>query len=509
MGPKSIKLTSTTDAELALEKRYELLRKKKEEKAAKQAPADTAAAKQGGAAAGGIGFRGARGADDVKDVPPAKEPVAVDTGRMLGGGQIFTAVNAEGEVTKAPGYSIQPTRAKGESQLMPKPDNRLPIPMPRALFASAVADSQAGGGAAAAVERASTATPAPASGTLSAFERTKLILAKEAQKKRPSSPVSRAALNDMLPASHNGTGAAAAAGDGEGADGTRTEKDAPMLAREHAAVLLASKSLGGSERHGIARDFPNGIDIESSDITGDGVGGGGTRRKGGALVHKVPVMMRPAVRAAELVFHKRARNNDAWVPLGDSRMVGTVDDYVADGVGERESKEGREVFVGDLPDNCTIEAVASALYRFGHVNIVRVMEARNFGFVTFADRDGAAKAVEACRAACPSGGGNPVVVVGHVITVDYARGALPGWKFGDSFGGEEKSKEHKYIADIRSKAAEEYQKLDGSSGGGGGGGCDSSGGTFGGGRSVARAGVRFGCDSGHKSTRDLVVYDDI
>jgi hypothetical protein len=156
-------------------------------------------------------------------------------------------------------------------------------------------------------------------------------------------------------------------------------------------MLLADKisgSSGGGGSGGVGSSF-GGAHV--------GDGGGAADVSGKPWVRKAPVMKRPAARAAEATSHKRPRDDDAWDPAPPGDAGGGDDVGVVAGGGERESKDGREVFVGDLPDNCTIEAVASALYRFGNVNSVRVMDARNFGFVTFADREGATKAIEAGR----------------------------------------------------------------------------------------------------------------
>jgi hypothetical protein len=79
------------------------------------------------------------------------------------------------------------------------------------------------------------------------------------------------------------------------------------------------------------------------------------------------------------------------------------------------------VFVSDLPEACVAESLASALYRFGNVDDARVVEGRRFGFVTFAEPEGAAKAVRASQAAA-AGEGNSVVVANQTVTISFARG---------------------------------------------------------------------------------------
>jgi hypothetical protein len=176
MAPK-VKVAAKTDAEVGLASKFELLRKKKEEKAAKQkAAADAAAATpsgggtaSAGAAGAGAGYggggAGAGAADDGMEAPAAKELAAAPS--------FPKAAVADAGRLKLPGQLMAPKPMGGAiAKPLPKTDNRLPaarVPMPAALAASAVAPTPAGGGAS-----------TDGGGALSALERTKLILAKEA-----------------------------------------------------------------------------------------------------------------------------------------------------------------------------------------------------------------------------------------------------------------------------------------------------------------------------------------
>jgi hypothetical protein len=430
-----------TDAELALEKRYELLRKKKEEKAAKKAAADSTASKHGGASlSGAAGLT--KASEDATEVP-ALEVLSKPAVAKLPE-HIAATLSGQREQTSAALAPVALPKTVGVSKLMPKKDNRLPGA--QTPSGSTLVPHQTTGSA------ASTGSPASAPGPLSAFERTKMILAKEAQKKRPGSPAvgTQSKATPNAPADVRVAGVATGGSVGRAGSTVVVEKGAAVTARERAAALLTSKMYSAPTTAGSAR-YVSGVSTP-----------GESPGRVEAPARKAPTLKRPAARAAETMPIKRTRGGEAGGPSSGVDAGGVYDDCaVVDGVGERESKDGREVFVGDLPDNCTIEAVASALYRFGNVNSVRVMEARNFGFVTFADRGGAARAVEACRAACSGSSDARVEVRGRAITIDYARGAVPGWKRGDSLLGVEENahNEQKYMAEIRSKAVEEYKKL--------------------------------------------------
>ena len=472
MAPK---IAAKTDAELALEKRYELLRKKKEEKAAKKAAADaavTASKQHGGASLSGPSGGLTKASEDAADLPSLKEPVGTAPPSKPAVAKlperITFSLSGHREQTNAP--------APTPSKTVPKKNNRLtsaPVATHQTPSGSVSTPSQTGG-------RASSSSPACAPGPLSAFERTKMILAKEAQKKRPSSPA--AAAGAQLKGTHAytrecGVPLNGSAAPGHAVDAGIIDKAAAVTARDRAAALLMV------ERQPRVPKNAGSACGQVSGLNTHGANHGGVE----APARKAPNLKRPAARATETLPIKRVRGGEVGASsLGNAADVANDAIGVVDGVGERESKEGREVFVGDLPDNCTIEAVASALYRFGNVNSVRVMEARNFGFVTFADREGAAKAVEACRAAYSSDSAVPVEVRGRVITVDYARGSVPGWKRGDSLnaGDDENITNHKFLAGVRSKAIEEYTK-------------------------TKAGGVGHVSGSDGSSKRDLVVYDDI
>ena len=102
------------------------------------------------------------------------------------------------------------------------------------------------------------------------------------------------------------------------------------------------------------------------------------------------------------------------------------------------------VFVSDLPEACVAESLASALYRFGNVDDARVVEGRRFGFVTFAEPEGAAKAVRASQAAA-AGEGASVVVANQTVTISFARGK--------SGAGDPDANAALYALEIKNKAA--------------------------------------------------------
>lgn len=466
MTPKKVKLTTKTDAELALEKRYELLRKKKEEKAAKKAAANAVTSKQGGAPSNTTGLP--KSSNDAAEASLQKVSAAAALKPVVAkfqGHHNGTSSGGAMQIANTAGLS----KPSGTSKLVLGKDSRLAgasVSTSQSFAKDVITPQPQAGGT-------SLVTTASASEPLSAFERTKMILAKEAERKRPGSKtigMQSKALPREPWEMQSATGSVS------------LEKDPASIAREKAVALLKSKTQKAST---------------TTEIGGSDAGCSNTHGAPGrvdAHGRKTPNLKRPAARTNDAVSTKRTRCYE----------VGGVDTGVAgdefravNGTLERESKDGREVFVGDLPDNCTIEAVASALYRFGNVNSVRVMEARNFGFVTFADREAAARAVEACRSC-------RVEVRGRIITVDYARGAVPGWKHGDSKDDtEESAPEHKYLAEIRSKAVEEYKKISSEE-------CadgrkeysSTAGDNYG--RAVS---TRHSNQEG--SSRDLVVYDDI
>ena len=97
MAPKIKLFGAKTDAELALEKRYELLRKKKEEKAAKKAAADAGLTKP---------------SEDAAEVPAHKEPV----GTAAAPSMPAATLSAQREQTNAP--------TPAPSKTVPKKDHR-------------------------------------------------------------------------------------------------------------------------------------------------------------------------------------------------------------------------------------------------------------------------------------------------------------------------------------------------------------------------------------------------
>ncbi|CAL50120.1 Nucleotide-binding, alpha-beta plait [Ostreococcus tauri] len=119
---------------------------------------------------------------------------------------------------------------------------------------------------------------------------------------------------------------------------------------------------------------------------------------------------------------------------------------VTDGVGERVDKKAREVWIGDLPEGCTVEMLSLAAYRYGRVNSCRVIERKGFGFVTFADGTSAEKIVNASVAHFNDPEKEPVIVDGRIVRVDFSdeRGS----------GGDKGA-----IDLIRQRAAEELERI--------------------------------------------------
>ena len=160
----------------------------------------------------------------------------------------------------------------------------------------------------------------------------------------------------------------------------------------------------------------------------------------GRAVPKTPSLKRPAARALPTAGTGPRRNER---PRGGD----DDDDDEGDAGGAPETffsvdpDAPRVVFVADLPEACATETVASALYRFGNVEEVRIVEHRDFGFVTFANPAGAAKAVLAARADLEK-----VRIGGRVIKVDFARAD----RNRDVRGGNEKL----YAVEIKNKAME-------------------------------------------------------
>ena len=125
---------------------------------------------------------------------------------------------------------------------------------------------------------------------------------------------------------------------------------------------------------------------------------------------KTPPLKRPAARPSAAAAHKRPRDETYAYATGDAGAHETPSAYAstnpatttAPPSSSADPSAPRVVFVSDLPEACAAGSLASALYRFGNVDDARVAEGRRFGFVTFAEPEGAAKAV---RALAGGGGG--------------------------------------------------------------------------------------------------------
>jgi len=122
---------------------------------------------------------------------------------------------------------------------------------------------------------------------------------------------------------------------------------------------------------------------------------------------------------------------------------------ITDGVGERTDKTEREVFVSNLPAGCTVEALSHACFKYGRVNSCRVIEHRNFGFVTFADASSAEKMVAVSIEHMNDPDKPPVLVDGRVVLVDYSENK---GEHGGTGG-----KAHR--EEIRQRAVEELERI--------------------------------------------------
>lgn len=166
---------------------------------------------------------------------------------------------------------------------------------------------------------------------------------------------------------------------------------------------------------------------------------------------KTPSLKRPAARLSGAAAHKRPRDDTPSRASGDVGAHETPVGYESTNLApskpppsSADPSAPRVVFVSDLPEACVAESLASALYRFGNVDDARVVEGRRFGFVTFAEPEGAAKAVRASQAAA-AGEGNSVVVANQTVTISFARGK--------SKDGDPDANAALYALEIKNKAA--------------------------------------------------------
>lgn len=169
---------------------------------------------------------------------------------------------------------------------------------------------------------------------------------------------------------------------------------------------------------------------------------------------KTPSLKRPAARLSGAAAHKRPRDDTPSFVSGDEKAgahLPTPSGYESTNLAPSKPPPSfadpsapRVVFVSDLPEACVAESLASALYRFGNVDDARVVEGRRFGFVTFAKPEGAAKAVRASQAAA-AGEGASVVVANQTVTISFARGK--------SGAGDPDANAALYALEIKNKAA--------------------------------------------------------
>ena len=167
---------------------------------------------------------------------------------------------------------------------------------------------------------------------------------------------------------------------------------------------------------------------------------------------KTPPLKRPAARPSAAAAHKRPRDETYAYATGDAGAHETPSAYAstipatttAPPPSSADPSAPRVVFVSDLPEACAAESLASALYRFGNVDDARVAEGRRFGFVTFAEPEGAAKAVRAAQAAA-AGEGAGVAVANQTVTISFARGK--------SGAGDPAANAALYALEIKNKAA--------------------------------------------------------
>ena len=249
-----------------------------------------------------------------------------------------------------------------------------------------------------------------------------------------------------------------AAGSGPSKDAPGGGDQKPMTAFERAKLMLARDA----ERKRVEAEKRKAKQASSRPSSDDPFAA--HRRREEDLSHdastppkplpkkKTPPLKRPAARPSAAAAHKRPRDETYAYATGDAGAHETPSAYASTNPAtttappplSADPSAPRVVFVSDLPEACAAESLASALYRFGNVDDARVVEGRRFGFVTFAEPEGAAKAVRASQAAA-AGEGASVVVANHTVTISFARGK--------SGAGDPAANAALYAQEIKNKAA--------------------------------------------------------
>ena len=249
---------------------------------------------------------------------------------------------------------------------------------------------------------------------------------------------------------------AAGAGPSKDAPGGVDEK--PMTAFERAKLMLARDA----EKKRVEAEKRKAKQASSQPSSDDPFAARG-RREDDAFASTLPKplpkksLKRPAARPSAAATHKKPRDDTSPYASGDAGAHETSSGYESthrlsapatatppSSAASADPSKPRGVFVSDLPEACAAESLASALYRFGNVDDARVVEGRRFGFVTFAEPEGAAKAVRASQAAA-AGEGASVVVANHTVTISFARGK--------SGAGDPAANAALYAQEIKNKAA--------------------------------------------------------
>lgn len=240
---------------------------------------------------------------------------------------------------------------------------------------------------------------------------------------------------------------AAGAGPSKDAPGGVDQK--PMTAFERAKLMLARDA----EKKRVEAEKRKAKQASSQPSLDDPFAARGRREEASTLPKKkTPPLKRPAPRSSTAPAHKKLRDDTFPYASGEMGAHETSAGYESTHLKAPSTtpplsvdpSKPRVVFVSDLPEACAPESLASALYRFGNVDDARVVEGRLFGFVTFAEPEGAAKAVRASQAAA-AGEGASVVIANHAVTISFARGK--------SGAGDPEANAALYAQEIKNKAA--------------------------------------------------------
>jgi hypothetical protein len=370
MAPK-VKLTAKTDAERALERRYELLRKKKVEKAARKTQSagirSTTKTRVSPEHSGVTreSQHDSAAQRDTKYSSPSN-PHPLKSAELISAAAQWHAFAKDKNSCTASARIT--SRLERDSERM-----RTSSSTPRAV-------DDHGGDAKSTQVQSSTPPGALEGKCISAIERTKIILAKEAERKRKT-----------LVGVHVTVDAASVQVAGTGAEKDFGTTQAHVHGDSATPKLHPSTVHSGCDRV---------MDSNSS--------------------RKMPSFKRPAPRGFASPAAKRIQNSTG-IPNGHMALEHVRASISEDSSLSEKNVESRQVFVANVPDGCSVEAIAATMYRFGSVEDVRLVENRNFGFVTFADAESAARAIEACRTAATSDGSKSSIMVrGQPISINYA-----------------------------------------------------------------------------------------